>query len=671
MNSMIEVESIKTNFATLIARVEVVQKTWIKIKNDIPTRAIDSLRKLHSDQQDKTYLSAVALFDIIRFILYGVKENSGCAEYYWTPQEKFGRIPTSDVHASFQRSHCSTDYVEYQKQEIAKRLKSISNKDPNFSKHTLVHYSGLKLSAFNAQLDSAIENLNVIHTALLKLVRDRYESTIVNELVEHSIRCQDNSQYRQKFHRSCYNVYKEYENTEIVAVSRQRKPSVGKPVLVSEAMDASNKKSNKRKSNIFSDDEGEATYPEIGDVGSATKKGRSEKRKSTTILSDDEGEATYPEICDMGTATKKGRSEEIYKETNAGDKGESDNPEIILSENETYRLTSRDLLLHDSDTDLLVPEKSVAENNKLPHTTVIDLRLDDGPEVDIPEDTIVDSRVEKLESGLDSKWTVELENAKSELVLSFKDMLSISISGSIQTVAQLVPISSIDFAITAKEFQPNQAITSTEDAFLSVLKHTGTTASKYGELQTLIVKALLNDPTCIKFDEHEYEYLSEALISYGSQCKAFAKITMKTFEKQYPDGPDLKKLKADLNQTNQSIAKNLNGFVAYIMREFVKGSMEKGEEFIEKHLNAVASCEFVYLEVKESRNNMDKIVHDKDKIKDVKDNILRKIKSSSAIGHQSNKLKIKDVSLPPPPLLLQRTTATTIESPNVVDDYVG
>ena len=87
MNSMIEVESIKTNFATLIARVEVVQKTWIKIKNDIPTRAIDSLRKLHSDQQDKTYLSAVALFDIIRFILYGVKENSGCAEYLDTSRE--------------------------------------------------------------------------------------------------------------------------------------------------------------------------------------------------------------------------------------------------------------------------------------------------------------------------------------------------------------------------------------------------------------------------------------------------------------------------------------------------------------------------------------------------------------------------------------------------------
>jgi len=687
MQSIFEVESIKTNFAAIIARVEVVQETWNKIRNDFPQRSAQSVSKLLSDKKDRHYNSAVALFDIIRFLHYGVREHSGCAQYYWTPEEKFGLIPTGDIHAKFQRSHCSFDYVEYQKKQITHRL--------------LKQYTGFRRDAFEAQLESASGALDTIHTALIKLLKSLYQAKLVNELTDHSIRCHDTSEYRKKFHKSCYDEYKRYEldkptkASTAIATKPLQYPNAYKvnTALVPKTMNVSNKK---RRKNVICDDEDEED--EIVETGESETDLPSNKRRRTEeeqLKTQNHDEATYPQIVvdaevsheeklDNGKKMTEdaatypqiigGGKEGSAKKKKRADLDDSDDSDDSNDSDSSYSGDGKE------DSVVATGDKSVAKTEvelKLPHTTVVDLHFEDGPAVDMPEDTIVDKRVEKLsEDVLYANWKVKLENAKSDLVLSFKDMLSISISGSCQTVAPLVPISSINLGIKTKDVQPN---ITREDAFLQVLNQTGLTASKYNELQTLILKALLNDPTSIRFCEHEYEYLSEGLISYCSQCKEFAKITMTSLVNNYPDDPDMDKLTAALYQANQSIVKTLNGFVAYIMRDFVKGSIEKGVEFIEKHLNAVASCNFVYLEVGTSRRNLENIVHDKNKIKEVGENILREIKelSSSAIGHQSSK-KLKNVLLPPPPLLIKTATTTktttNIESSkqsHVVDDYDG
>ena len=106
-----EVKSILQNLEFLLTRLKDLEATWLEIRNKIPPIELLSYKKSKCDQSDDFYNSAVALFDIIRFLQYGVKDNAGCAQYYWSSEEKFCKISTNGAASAASGAECISEVV--------------------------------------------------------------------------------------------------------------------------------------------------------------------------------------------------------------------------------------------------------------------------------------------------------------------------------------------------------------------------------------------------------------------------------------------------------------------------------------------------------------------------------------------------------------------------------
>ena len=671
----VQMESIKKNYDTFLARAKNLDRTWINIKKDYPKSSQLTFNSNTIDIPDKFYRSALALADIIDFNQYGLKEKCGCARYYWSHDEEFDIIPTNDQHKDFHRSHYSHDFIDYQKKQINVALQNL---EPKTRKLTLNHYMGISKRDFEATLDSASQTLDTIHTALIKLVKERYSSKLITNLIDmHHDRRANSAE--GGFHLECWEQYKLHAAQTDQAPTKKRKKgpeTVETAVLVSEISKTVVPPvvTKKRKYVITDNDESPVSKQVQRQKISVEDLQKNQVQTSSLFLA---SVASPVNVVESNVV----ESSRNTRSANTSNQGLS--PQLVTAEEVDHIVDSKDDDSERYDPNSGQEQSTIVKdfgNLKSSHTYFVDLLNEDGPEeVDVPEDTIAESKLEKLsEDPVVADWKKKLEITKTDLVLSFKDMLSISVDRSCNTVAQSVPITSIGLDVKTKDSN----IVSMEHAALTVLRNQGAAATKYDTLKNFIVGMLLNDPKSIKFNEIEYDYLSENLISYCGQCKNLAKITVTNLSQLYPNDADIVKLKKDLYQANQTIQKSLNGFVFYIMSEFYEGAIDKGEKFVAEHLAAVASCRFACREVL-PRCNMDDIKHEKIKIDEIGEEILREMhgSSSTAIG-QSNKEGKKffptSVTSEAPTVLVNKlsssiseNTPATSSKVQVLDDYDG
>ena len=651
-----EVKSILQNLEFLLTRLKDLEATWLEIRNKIPPIKLLSYKKSKCDQSDDFYNSAVALFDIIRFLQYGVKDNAGCAQYYWSSEEKFCKISTNDHHAEFLRGHCSKDYVQHQLKNFSKLFKNDpkQRKNSDFREHTKI-----TKETFQLQLDDAGQRLAQCEFALKNLVSERYNHELSQDMVNYHSR-------GRKDLRLCYVAYQKFQASKFknngnndkgyadgmklsdkaIGNSEQNYDEVivhargkRKIVLDNESDDGSRKQS--RSSDDESDD---------GSRQQSRSSGGEKGHEISPVL----GKRTIDSTNDGSRKEVQDGAQMVQNSSSSSPSCSPGGKKTKVSSIDGKDAVTKETSPSPSSSSSLVDKKKEAEPFKVDFGLYNDSDDEDGAEVGATVDVnISDGVSSNLEVVPDDEFVKKcmemVQETKFDMILSMNNKLSLSISKGIEKLAGDIPMSSIGFAIASKN-----------DNFsaIEVLQAQTTVCSKYQVLQDIIVDQLLHDPTSIPFDSsiEQNKYLSSSLIGYGQECKKIAKITLENmlaYTEKFGvslNESEMDAMKLKLTKMNKSTARSLNGFVSYIMRDFVKRSLEKGKEFVLGHLDDIASCRLVLKNCKDPRNNMvsilDSISDLEDKIKETGKELLKDVIHRS--DNPSNALQtVEQINLQP------------------------